>query len=95
MNQLAFMWSYYIKKTITGTICTIGLTHIHIYAPKELSENIVIVLSIGQSVPPALCRVYLSYILSGRNPIFGVWMHLGMVECRVSFSGHCDLDLSL
>ena len=27
------------------------------------------------------------------NPEFGVWMHLGMVECRVAFTGHCDLDL--
>ena len=21
------------------------------------------------------------------------YMHLGMVECHISFSGHCDLDL--
>ena len=34
-----------------------------------------------------------SYILSGRNSKFGVWMHLGMAECPVPFSGHCDLDL--
>ena len=23
----------------------------------------------------------------------GVWMHLGMVECHVPFSGHFDLDI--
>ena len=22
-----------------------------------------------------------------------MWMHLGIAECHVSFSGHCDLDL--
>ena len=27
------------------------------------------------------------------NSKFGAWMHLGMAECRVPFSGHCDLDL--
>ena len=24
---------------------------------------------------------------------FGLWLHLGMAECYVQFSGHCDLDL--
>ena len=28
-----------------------------------------------------------------RNSKFGVWMHLGIVECHVPFLGHCDLDL--
>ena len=28
-------------------------------------------------------------------PKFGVWMHLGMVECRVTFSGHCGLNHDL
>ena len=31
--------------------------------------------------------------LWGRNSKFGVYMHLGMGECHLSFSGHCDLDL--
>ena len=35
---------------------------------------------------------YLLYYLR-RNPKFGVWMHLGMTEFRVPFSGHCNLDL--
>ena len=34
-------------------------------------------------------------IMSGTNPKFGVWLHLGMVECRVPFTGHCDLKLDL
>ena len=25
--------------------------------------------------------------------IFGVWIHLGITECRIPFSGHLDLDL--
>ena len=24
-----------------------------------------------------------------------MWVHLGIAECHVSFSGHCDLDLDL
>ena len=47
------------------------------------------------SVRPASCPVHISYILWGRNSKFGVWMHLGMAECRVPFLGHCDLDLDL
>ena len=39
------------------------------------------------------CVRNISYILCGRNPKFGVRMHLGMVEFRVPFTGHCDLDL--
>ena len=31
--------------------------------------------------------------LFGRNFKFGVWMHLRTRECRISFLGHCDLDL--
>ena len=50
---------------------------------------------IPQSIRPASCLVYISYILWGRDFKFGVWMHLGMAKCRVPFSGHCDLDLWL
>ena len=42
---------------------------------------------------PLSCPVDISYILWGRNFKLGVWMHLGMAECRIPFSGHCDLDL--
>ena len=31
------------------------------------------------------CREHISYIFSGRDPQFGVWMHLGMVICNVKF----------
>ena len=58
---------------------------------RNFGRHIVIALS----VRPALCPVHISYILWGRNSKFGVWMHLGMAECRVPFSGHCDLDLWL
>ena len=37
--------------------------------------------------------MHISYIGLERNSKFGVCMHLGMAECRVPFSGHCDLDL--
>ena len=37
-------------------------------------------------------RAYLLYSLKW-NVKFGVYMHLGMGECHLPFSGHCDLDL--
>ena len=49
----------------------------------------------NHTVRPASCPVHISYILWGRNSKFGVWMHLGIVECHVPFLGHCDLDLDL
>ena len=65
--------------------------------PKELWEaysNRTVRPSVSPSVPLS-CPVRISYILWGRNSKFGVWIHLGMAECRVPFSGHCDLDLDL
>ena len=59
--------------------------------PKELSSN----CTVRPSVRPASCPVHISYILWGRNSKFGVWMHLGMGECRIPFSDYCDLDLWL
>ena len=70
----------------------------HIFMPpKELWEaysNRTVRPSICPSVPLS-CPVHISYILWGRNSKFGVWIHLGMAECRVPFSGHCELDLDL
>ena len=37
-----------------------------------------------------LCPGHIPYIIWGRNPTFGVWMHLGMAKCRLPFWGHCD-----
>ena len=65
-----------------------------IMPPKELWEA----YSNGTvrpSVRPASCPVHIFNILWGRISKFGVWMHLGMAECRLPFSGHCDLDLWL
>ena len=36
--------------------------------------------------------VYFLYSLR-LNFKFGVYMHLGMLESHILFSGHCDLDL--
>ena len=73
--------------------------------PKELWEaysNRTVRPSVSPSARPSVrpsvplsCPVHISYILWGRNFKFGVWIHLGMAECRVPFSGHCDLDLDL
>ena len=64
----------------------------HFLCPqRNFGRHIVIALS----VRPASCPVHIFYILRGRNSKFGVWMHLGMAECRIPFSGHCDLDLDL
>ena len=48
---------------------------------------------VGLVVGPASCPVHIIYILWGRNPKFGLWLHLGMAEYCVQFSGHCGLDL--
>ena len=64
----------------------------HFLCPqRNFGRHIVIALS----VRPASCPVHISYILWGRNSKFGVWLHLGMAECPVPFSGQCDLDLWL
>ena len=55
--------------------------------PKELWEaysNRTVRPSVRPSVPLS-CPVHISYILWGRNSKFGVWIHLGMAECRVPF----------
>ena len=66
---------------------------------RNFGRHIVIALSVRQSVRPpvrpASCPVHISFILWGRNSNFGMWIHLGMAECRVPFSCHCDLELNL
>ena len=51
--------------------------------------------TVRPSVSPASCPVHISYILLGRNSNFGVWMHLGVTECRVPFSGRVTVTLTL
>ena len=67
-----------------------NMTEIFLCPQRNFGRHIVIALS----VRPASCLVHISYILCGRNSEFGVWMHLGMAEARVPFSGLCDLDLT-
>ena len=66
--------------------------HFRVTVTLTLTSDIVFIV-ITMSVRPAACPVHISYILVGRNSKFKVWMHLGMAECSVPFSGHCDLDL--
>ena len=61
--------------------------------PKELWEAYSN-RTVSPSVPLS-CPVHISYILWGRDSKFGVWIHLGMAECRAPFLGHCDLGLDL
>ena len=44
-------------------------------------------------VSGAFCLHYFFFFFGGGDPEFGVWMHLGMAECREPFLGHYDLDL--
>ena len=44
-------------------------------------------------VRPSVHVQNISYIIGGRNPKFSVCIHLGVSECCLLFSGHCDLDL--
>ena len=36
------------------------------------------------------CLEHISNIIWGRNPKFGMWMHLGLVEFRIPFLALCD-----
>ena len=74
--------------------CTHG-----IFLPqRNFGRHIVIALSVSPSISPSVplsCPVHISYILWGRNSKFGLWIHLGIAECRVPWLGHCDLELDL
>ena len=83
-------------------MCQPRVTVTFLCPQRNFGRHIVIALSVRPSVRPSVspsvplsCPVHISYILWGRNSKFGVWIHLGMAECRVPFSGHCDLDLDL
>ena len=85
--------------TLKGSFCitvlhTLLFSCLFLCPQRNFGRHIVIALSVRPSVPLS-CPVHISYILWGRNSKFGVWIHLGMAECRVPFSGHCDLDLDL
>ena len=68
--------------------------HFQVTVTLTLTSDLVFIV-ITMSVRPPLCPVNISYIPLGRNSKFDVWMHLGMAECRVPFSGHHNLDLDL
>ena len=59
------------------------MSHIPFRVTVTLTSDLVLRIVFG---------AYLFFFL-GRNSKFGVYMHLGMVESHILFSGHCDLDL--
>ena len=50
-----------------------------------ISSFVTVVLTFDLVLELAVSLVYSSYILYGRNFIFGVWMHLLMVICIYHF----------
>ena len=60
------------------------MSHIPFWVIVTLTSDLVLRIFVFGAYP---------YILGGRNSKFGVYMHLGMVESHILFSGHCDLDL--
>ena len=76
-----------ILAVLAGSVRNAGKTHFFLCPQRNFGRHIVITLS----VHPASCPVHISYIFWGRNSKFVVWMHLGMAECRIPFSGQCDL----
>ena len=46
------------------------------------------------SIHLALCQVHISYILWGRNPKFGVWMHIWKTNFGFCISQLCMLVLT-
>ena len=48
------------------------------------------------SILISIIILFQAYLLhfQGRNPIFGVWIHLGMAECRIQFCVTLTLTLN-
>ena len=60
-------------------------------SPKEIWEaysNHTVRQSVHPNVRHAFCLVHISF-----ESQIDKWMYLGMTECSVPLSGHCDLDL--
>ena len=92
----------YVK--VTSSYQYTGTSRSPLCPQRNFGRHIVIALFVHPSVSPSVRQSVCSsrlvsgaYILYswGRNSKFGEWMHLGMAECRVPFSGHFDLDLDL
>ena len=49
--------------------------HILLWTTETSTSDLLVELS---------CSEHVSYIILGGKPEFGVWLHLGMTECRVS-----------
>ena len=57
-----------------------------------VSHTILVTLTLTSDL---VCRIFVSrtyLFILGKNPELGVLMHLGMADCPISFSGHCDLE---
>ena len=68
-------------------ICILGWWSLTYYFQATVtltSDQVLIIIVSG---------AYLLYYLRRESQIWCVWMHLGMVECLLPFTGHCDLDL--
>ena len=77
---------------------TSGSQHPPRFGPAVYLGDIVITLSVRPSVSPSIplrVRCISPIFFEIGVPNFSVWIHLGMAECRVSFSGYCDIDLDL
>ena len=52
--------------------------------PNLMFVWVTLTLTSGLSSRIIMSRAYL---------MFGMWMHLWLVECHILFLGHCDLDI--
>ena len=78
------------KKTIAERLKS--LLWGHVVFELVVCVSVCVRASIHRS-EPYWCLEHISYIILGRNPKFDVWIHLGVPECHILFSGHFDLDL--
>ena len=72
---------------MSPTLARRGEDSLFLCSQRNFWRHIVIAWSFRLSICPASCPVHISNILLGRNTKFGVWMHLGMMECGVPFFG--------
>ena len=67
------------------TPCCPGVSH-------RFGVTATLTMTSGLSSGKIVSGAYVLYYLR-KDPTFGVWIHLGVAECCILFSGHFDLDL--
>ena len=77
-----------------GVTVTLALTCVCIFGWGSVTYHFRVTVTFDLISRIIVSGAYLLYYFKLESQI-GVWMHLGIVECRIPWSGHCELDLDL